>query len=161
MPYTWDGWTGYRDARGGVGTNTAGFKQSNLGTGVAIDRTALQNTVLNPVSNQPYNSYAIHPQLPFLHQQFNNHNLAFVANVGTMIEPSTITEWQQETMIIKLFQLYSLFLNKLVHAIADAPAPFTTTLIFLIDYAKAPLKIPNIPMFLFSCISQNSNFFSP
>ena len=98
MPYTWDGWTGYRDARGGVGTNTAGFKQSNLGTGVAIDRTALQNTVLNPVSNQPYNSYAIHPQLPFLHQQFNNHNLAFVANVGTMIEPSTITEWQQETM---------------------------------------------------------------
>ena len=27
-----------------------------------------------------------------------------------------------------------LLLNKLVHAMADAPAPFTTTLIFFIDF---------------------------
>ena len=95
-PYSYNGWTGYRDARGGVGTNTAGFKDSSLGTGVALDRTALSNTVLKDVLGQNYSKYAVHPQLPFLQQQFNNDNLAFVSNVGTMVEPMSINDWQND-----------------------------------------------------------------
>lgn len=97
MPYDWTGWAGYRDARGGVGTDSSGFKNSSLGTGVAIDRDALSNTILNTVDNQNYSNYAVHPQLPFLQQQFNNNNLAFVANVGTLVEPMTISEWQNNS----------------------------------------------------------------
>ena len=97
IPYTQgsNGYDGYSSARGGVGTDVNGFKLGNA-SGVAIHRTALSNTILNPVSGQPVSQYATHPQLPFLQQQFNNNNLAFVANVGTMIEPMSILEWQNE-----------------------------------------------------------------
>lgn len=96
MPYTWNGWQGYRDARGGVGTDQYGFKDASLGTGVAINRSALSNTILKDVSSQPFSKYAVHPQLPFLQQQFNNDNLAFIANVGTMVEPMSINEYAND-----------------------------------------------------------------
>ena len=97
IPYTGNnnaaGYGGYRDARGGVGTDSSGFK--NGGSGLAIDRSALLATRLNSVSNQPVDQYSVHPQLPFLAQQFNNGNLAFVSNVGSLIEPTTLSSYQQ------------------------------------------------------------------
>lgn len=89
-----NGYQGYQQARGGVGTDNDGFKTGT--SQLAIARDALANTVLNTVDNQPVNEYAVHPRLPFLQQQFNAGNLAFVANVGTLIEPTTINDWQQE-----------------------------------------------------------------
>ena len=97
IPYTGAnnaaGYGGYRDARGGVGTDSSGFK--NGGSGLAIDRSALLATRLNSVSNQPVSRYSVHPRLPFLAQQFNNGNLAFVANVGSLIQPTTLSSYQQ------------------------------------------------------------------
>ena len=95
IPYTNsnNGYIGYSNARGGVGTDSDGFKTG--GTGLAIDRAALAATRLNAVSNQPVNRYSVHPRLPFLKTQFDSGNLAFVANVGSLIEPTTIASYQQ------------------------------------------------------------------
>lgn len=102
IPYgnNYNGYLGYRDARGGIGTDSNGFK--NGSTGLAIDRSALAATRLNAVSNQPVSRYAVHPRLPFLKQQFDSGNLAFVANVGSLIEPTTITSYQQKTVDLPL-----------------------------------------------------------
>ena len=97
IPYTNDnnGYQGYSSARGGVGTDANGFKSNSAGArALAINRSALSNTVLNNVNNQPSSQYAIHPRFPFLQQQFNQGNLSFVANVGTMVEPLTIQDWR-------------------------------------------------------------------
>lgn len=101
-PYTnsSNGYLGYRDARGGVGTDNEGFKTG--GTGLAIDRAALLATRLKAVSNQPVNRYAVHPRLPFLKNQFDSGNLAFVANIGSLIEPTTITSYQQNNAELPL-----------------------------------------------------------
>ena len=51
------------------------------------------------------------------------------------------------SIIIILSFKTPLFLNKFVHAIADAPAPFTTTLISLIDFldiSKAFIKAAKV-----------------
>ena len=85
IPYTnnSNGYQGYQQARGGVGTDDNGFKNGT--SQLAIARAALENTVLNNVDGQPVSQYAVHPRLPFLQQQYNAGNLAFVANVGTLI----------------------------------------------------------------------------
>ena len=72
IPYSnnYNGYLGYRDARGGIGTDANGFK--NGSTGLAIDRSALAATRLNAVSNQPVGRYSVHPRLPFLKQQFDS-----------------------------------------------------------------------------------------
>ena len=90
-----DGYDGYAAARGGVGTDANGFKDSSLGTGLAIDRNALLATRLKAVQGQPANRYSVHPRLPFLKTRFDAGDLAFVANVGSLIEPTTITSYQQ------------------------------------------------------------------
>ena len=75
IPYTNsnNGYIGYSNARGGVGTDSDGFKTG--GTGLAIDRAALAATRLNAVSNQPVNRYSVHPRLPFLKTQFDSEIL--------------------------------------------------------------------------------------
>lgn len=95
IPYTnnSNGYQGYQQARGGVGTDDNGFKNGT--SQLAIAHAALENTVLNDVDGQPVSQYAVHPRLPFLQQQYNAGNLAFVANVGTLIEPTSLTDWQQ------------------------------------------------------------------
>ena len=65
IPYSnnYNGYLGYRDARGGIGTDANGFK--NGSTGLAIDRSALAATGLNAVSNQPVGRYSSSSQVAF------------------------------------------------------------------------------------------------
>lgn len=53
--------------------------------------TLAQNTLL-PLTPAP--NFALHPNLPDVQTLFNNSNAAFVANVGTLIEPLTQTQYQ-------------------------------------------------------------------
>ena len=50
-----------------------------------------QNTLL-PLTPAP--NFALHPSLPDIQTLFNSNNAAFVANVGTLIEPLTRTQYQ-------------------------------------------------------------------
>ncbi|MBK8737662.1 MAG: DUF1501 domain-containing protein [Saprospiraceae bacterium] len=55
-------------------------------TGIAIPKNELLPLT---VSNTPGREFALHPSLPFLQKKFNDNNLAFVSNIGTLIEPTT------------------------------------------------------------------------
>lgn len=52
---------------------------------------ALPKGNLLPITpgNQPGRQFGVHPSMPEVAQLFNDGNLAFVANVGTLVEPTT------------------------------------------------------------------------
>jgi uncharacterized protein (DUF1501 family) len=50
-----------------------------------------QNTLL-PLTPSP--NFALHPNLPDIQALYNNGNAAFVANVGTLVQPLTKTQYQ-------------------------------------------------------------------
>jgi len=54
------------------------------------DLVLAQNTLL-PLTPAP--NFALHPNLPDIQTLFNNKNAAFVANVGTLVQPLTRTEY--------------------------------------------------------------------
>lgn len=76
----------YSTVRGGVG-----------GGGLALDSA----TELLPITStgQPYSDFGIHHHLPFLQSLYNDGNLAFVANVGTLIEPTTVAQFNAGTVL--------------------------------------------------------------
>lgn len=45
------------------------------------------------VSNTDNRQLGVHPQLPFLQQMYNSGNAAIVANVGTLVEPTSLTNF--------------------------------------------------------------------
>lgn len=57
---------------------------------------ALPSGSLLPITStgQPYSEFGLHPNLPFLQTLYNQSNAAFVANVGTLIEPTTLAQYQ-------------------------------------------------------------------
>jgi len=58
-------------------------KYANTRPSVAIPKEEL--IPLNKTNNQ----YALHPKLVYLAEMFDNNEVAFIANVGTLIEPTT------------------------------------------------------------------------
>jgi uncharacterized protein (DUF1501 family) len=52
---------------------------------------ALAQSTLLPLTPAP--NFALHPNLPDVQTLFNNKNAAFVANVGTLVQPLTRTEY--------------------------------------------------------------------
>ncbi len=53
------------------------------------DNLALPHENLLPITSagQPFSEFGIHPSMPRLQELYNNQDLAFIANVGTLIEP--------------------------------------------------------------------------
>jgi uncharacterized protein (DUF1501 family) len=76
----------YSTVRGGTG-----------GGGLALDR----DTQLLPISsaNQPFTDFGLHHHLPFLQTRYNAGDLAFVANVGTLVEPTTLAQYNAGTTL--------------------------------------------------------------
>jgi uncharacterized protein (DUF1501 family) len=65
---------------------------------------ALSEASLLPINplNTPGRSFGLHPQMPQLQALFENGNAAFVANVGTLIEPVTLAEYQANSKPLPL-----------------------------------------------------------
>jgi len=59
------------------------------------------NTILNPLNTGSRN-FGLHPSMPRLAQLFRDQKAAFVANVGTLIEPLTVNEFWSETKKVPL-----------------------------------------------------------
>jgi uncharacterized protein (DUF1501 family) len=55
---------------------------------------ALPANTLLPLGAQANGNYGLHPSLPDIQTLFNNGNLAFVANVGTLLQPMTPAQYQ-------------------------------------------------------------------
>jgi uncharacterized protein (DUF1501 family) len=49
---------------------------------------------LLPLGAQANGNYGLHPSLPGIQSLFNSGNLAFVANVGTLVQPTTVAQYQ-------------------------------------------------------------------
>ena len=58
-----------------------------------------QNDILqiNPNTSDG-RTFGLHPSMPDMHQMFESGNLAFLSNVGTLIEPTTKTQMQNESV---------------------------------------------------------------
>ena len=57
---------------------------SNTRDDLALEKSSLLDITS---SGQPYKEFGIHPSMPFTKQLYEAGNLAFIANVGTLIEP--------------------------------------------------------------------------
>ncbi|MDF7824261.1 DUF1501 domain-containing protein [Pontiellaceae bacterium B12227] len=80
----------YTTVRGGL------YDSTSNPTGLALNSTG----ELLPISDaaQPYSSgFGIHHKLPILQTLYNAGNCAFVSNVGTLIEPTTLAQYQAKS----------------------------------------------------------------
>ena len=75
----------YKQVRGGVG-----------GSGLAIPRANLHqitSSLQNTSAGAGYGDFGIHPELPYLKTLYNQGDLAFVSNVGSLIEPTSLVQY--------------------------------------------------------------------
>lgn len=75
----------YTTVRGGV------YDAITNPTGLALDSATELLSITS--AGQSYSNFGIHHHLPFLQTRYNAGDLAFVANVGTLIEPTTIAQY--------------------------------------------------------------------
>ena len=91
----------YKSVRGGT----------YLADGVSYNVNSLQNNIngseglahqkdhLLPINSegQDFQEFGIHPDLPFLKTLYDQGDLAFVSNVGSLIEPTTLSEYNSSS----------------------------------------------------------------
>ena len=89
---------------------------------LAVDRTRLL-----PVSPASYNdgrSYALHPALPEVQRLFTQGRLAFVANVGTLVRPTTLAQYRAGAGLPPQLFAHSEQISQWQSSVPDRP--FTT-----------------------------------
>ena len=75
----------YEQVRGGVG-----------GSGLAIPRANLHqitSSLQNTSAGAGYSDFGIHPDLPYLKTLYDQGDLVFVSNVGSLIEPTSLVQY--------------------------------------------------------------------
>jgi uncharacterized protein (DUF1501 family) len=89
IPYDDTNYNLYSAIRGGGGGQTAG--------GIARAKADLAATVLNPVAPQTLTNniqYALHPAMTRMKTRWDEGRMATLLNVGTLIRPTTLTEYR-------------------------------------------------------------------
>ncbi len=68
------------------------------------DSLALANSALLPIQSdqQAYGEFGIHPNLPILQTLYRQGNAAFVSNVGTLVEPTTLQQYENKSTKLPL-----------------------------------------------------------
>ena len=85
VPRQQSAYNDYEQVRGGVG-----------GTGLAIPRADLHqitSSLQNTSAGAGYSDFGIHPDLPYLKTLYDQGDLAFVSNVGSLIEPTSLVQY--------------------------------------------------------------------
>ena len=85
VPRQQSAYNDYEQVRGGVG-----------GTGLAIARGDLHqitSSLQNTSTGAGYGDFGIHPDLPYLKTLYDQGDLAFVSNVGSLIEPTSLVQY--------------------------------------------------------------------
>ncbi len=88
MPHTQEEHNRYAQARSGV------YNPSSNPRGIAIPRNNLR--VLNSL-NTPGRTFGLHPSMVNIQNLFNQGKVAFLANVGTLVEPITRQEFWSDS----------------------------------------------------------------
>lgn len=86
VPTDTDAYNDYTTVRGGI------YNASSNPTGLALDSATELHSISDPAQSYS-NGFGIHHHLPFLQARYNAGDLAFVSNVGTLIEPTDITQY--------------------------------------------------------------------
>lgn len=89
VPRQTDAHREYVTARGGLYTEAADDGGIALPVG---DLLPIES------ARQPYAEFGIHPDLPFLQKLYNEGNAAFVANVGTLVEPTSLSQYRNRSV---------------------------------------------------------------
>ena len=82
----------YRIARGDI------YNAQNNPTGLAYDLQTLESMGIT-TEGQNYPEFGVHPQLPYLRNLYNQGDLAFVSNVGSLIRPTTLSDYENSLSI--------------------------------------------------------------
>lgn len=85
-----------------IPTSTSEFADYN----VSRSNLAINNSLNLNVNNTPGRSFGIHPSLPGLHKMFNDGEMSFISNIGTLVEPINREEFWNESKKVPL-GLYS------------------------------------------------------
>ncbi|MEM1108476.1 MAG: DUF1501 domain-containing protein [Planctomycetota bacterium] len=67
-------------------------------TGLAIPRGDLNNTIITPGGGT--RRFAFHPRFGDMANLFNQGNLAIVGNTGTLVEPTTLSQYQNRSVAL-------------------------------------------------------------
>jgi len=86
------GYNAYLAARGPSANGGLGLPQGGP--------TPLLPINVKTVTNQPYSAYALHPQMPAVQALFNNGQVALVANVGTLVQPTSQQQYMNRLLPI-------------------------------------------------------------
>ena len=87
IPFDTAGYNAYLTARGDSVANPL--------VALGLPQASLRQINVKTVTNQPYKAYALHPQMPEVQNLFNTSKAAVVANVGTLIKPTSQTQYLQ------------------------------------------------------------------
>jgi uncharacterized protein (DUF1501 family) len=84
-----------------IPTDTASYAQytsvrGNLALPIAGAGAALALNAQNTAGR----SYALHPAMPEVRDLFNTGKLAFISNVGTLIEPTTVAQYKSDSVLL-------------------------------------------------------------
>lgn len=87
LPTDRDSWNEYQRLRGADGDGAGAIALPGLGQRGGV----LPISLLNPVAGR---AFALHPQLGALKDLFESGRAAVVANVGTLVQPTTLAQYQ-------------------------------------------------------------------
>ncbi len=82
-----------------IPTDAAAYAQYQTVRGnLALPKTGTDAVLGLNTLNTPGRTFAIHPAMTGVRDLFNQGNLAFVSNVGTLIEPTSVTDYKSESV---------------------------------------------------------------
>ncbi len=88
IPFDTSGYNAYLTARGASANGGLGLPQGTL-------------LPITPGANsQPYSAFALHPQMSAVKDLYNSGKVAFVSNVGTLVQPITKTQYMARSLPI-------------------------------------------------------------
>ena len=101
VPTQQDAYNDYVDVRGGLATVS---NNGDYGGGLALhepDPSGNDPLALLPITSSlqdspngaGYSDFGIHPNLPYLKELYDQGDLAFVSNVGSLIEPTSLVQY--------------------------------------------------------------------
>mgnify|MGYP001261169419 FL=1 len=85
VPRQQNAYNEYEQVRGGTGATGLAIPRSNL--------LPITSSLQNSASGAGYSEFGIHPDLPYLKTLYDQGDLAFVSNVGSLIEPTSLAQY--------------------------------------------------------------------
>ena len=100
VPRQQNAYNEYVNARGGLASSGGLALSKDEPTSITPGEGGLwpiTSSVQNQSGGAGYSEFGIHPDLPYLKTLYDQGDLAFVSNVGSLIEPTTLTQYENKS----------------------------------------------------------------